>query len=97
MESTYKETLRKHIQALKKSYNNIILILNDDVDLDELKDEKRKVYAEGIAKSAETAELLLSKIKSKEDELKEAQTPAEQKLEEVSEEENSTALSGHLK
>ena len=73
--------LKNHIKALNKGYENIIEILNEDVEKkakkdgeDEkiaLKDDKIKTYADGLLKSAETADAFLSKIQVKETELEE--------------------------
>lgn len=63
--------LESHIEALEKSYENIIQMLNEDIEVNKetekvaLKDSQRKVYAEGIQKSAETANSLLQMIDQK--------------------------------
>ena len=74
MDTTYKDRLTKHIEALEKSCDNLIEILNEDVEKDEegkikLKDLQKKTFAEGISKSAETATALLLMIKEKKTEL----------------------------
>ena len=70
--------LVKHIEVLKKSYKNIVEVMEEDVDKTKddngketvsLKDEKIKTYAEGIRKSAETLNYLYSEITEKEKEL----------------------------
>lgn len=73
-----KEKLEKHIEVLKKSYDNIVEVMEEDVEkkTDDkgkesvaLKDDKIKTYAEGIRKSAETLNYLYSEISEKEKEL----------------------------
>lgn len=81
MEITYKQRLIKHIEALEKSYDNIILILMEDLEFDEdtgkleLKDFQKKIYAEGLDKSSATADALLERIKVKQTELEELDNP----------------------
>lgn len=75
MVKTYKEKLIEHIKALNKSYDNVILLLNDDLEKDEstnkvsMKDDKKKTFAEGVLKLGEASEYLLKKIKEKNEEL----------------------------
>ncbi len=86
-----KERLQKHIEALKKSYENIILILNQDIDSIEkdgvvmisLKDDKIRVYAQGQAEAMTTSNALLKEIEIKEGELRELEgkKPQEEKSE----------------
>lgn len=73
-----KAHLKKHVEVLKKSYENIVLVMEDDIETktDEegketitLKDEKIKTYAEGIKKLAETLNYLYEQIGIKEKEL----------------------------
>jgi hypothetical protein len=81
------ERLKTHIQALNKGYDNIIEILNEDVEKKPekegeeekiaIKDDKIKVYAEGLLKSAETADAFLTKIQVKETELENLINPKE--------------------
>ena len=61
------ERLETHIEALQKSYDNMILILNQDVEKDDkgdvkLKDTQKRIFAEGTMKVAESADSLLSMI-----------------------------------
>jgi hypothetical protein len=75
MVKTYKDKLIEHIEALNKSYDNVILLLNDDLEKDEktskvsMKDDKKKTFAEGVMKLGEASEYLLVKIKQKNEEL----------------------------
>ena len=76
MVKSYKQQLKTHIKALEKGYENIIEILNEDVDRNDddeitLKDDKIKAYADGVSKSAQTADELLERIKVKKTELEE--------------------------
>ena len=80
----YIERLEAHISALEKSYDNVIMVLNEDVDKDKdgkvkLRDSQIKVYAEGVAKSSETANSLLIMIKDKYDELDRLKNPDKHK------------------
>lgn len=81
----YREKLKKHIEALEKAYDNLVEILNEDVDKDDesnkikLKDHQIKVYAEGVQKSAETANSLLDMIKAKKLELESLNKEAQDK------------------
>lgn len=78
MGTDYEKRLARHIKALDIAYENIILILEEDVekktdkkDGEEkiaLKDAQIKTYAEGIKKAVETANYILAEIKVKQDE-----------------------------
>lgn len=79
-----KERLVKLIEALEKSYDNLIDILNKDIDKSDkeddkdeikLKDTQTKVYAEGIQKASETACNLLEMITTKQAELDKLNKP----------------------
>lgn len=72
------EKIKRHIEVLKKSYDNIVLVMDDDLEMstDEdgnmsvaLKDDKIKIFAEGVKKCAETLDFLFNEITSKEKEL----------------------------
>lgn len=99
MATNYKERLISHIEALDVSYENIIQMLNEEIEVDEdtgkvkLKDAQRKLYAEGILKSSETAEALLRQIKIKQAELDEINEVKKIKIEE----EKEKGLSSRLK
>jgi hypothetical protein len=74
MVKTYKVKLIEHIEGLNKSYDNVILLLNDDLEKDDednvtMKDDKKKTFAEGVMKLGEASEYLLNKIKEKNEEL----------------------------
>lgn len=76
----YEQRLEKHIEALEKSYDNIILMLKEDIEKTDdgkikLKDSQRKVYAEGILKASETADSIIKQIKSKQQELDKIRNP----------------------
>jgi len=108
MDNEYEIKLEKHIEALEKSYDNLIEILNEDIDKDDeskkikLKDHQIKVYAEGVQKSAETANTLLSMIKSKKDELdgireqNDDKKPKEQQIKTSVENSDGSAMNQHL-
>ena len=71
MVKTYKDKLIEHIEALNKSYDNVILLLNDDLEKDDednvlMKDDKKKTFAEGVMKLGEASEYLLIKQKNEE-------------------------------
>jgi hypothetical protein len=70
--------LKKHIEVLQKSYDNIVEVMSEDVEKETddngntkiaLKDEKIKVYAEGQRKSAETLDFLYLSIIEKQKQL----------------------------
>jgi hypothetical protein len=73
--------LEKHISALETSYENIIMVLNEEIDTDDetgkvkLKDNQKKIFAEGIQKSSETADNLLKMINLRYKELEELKNP----------------------
>lgn len=97
-----KERLKSHIKALETAYDNMITILNDEPEKDEqgnikLKDTQKKVYAEGVQKSSETASNLLDMIVKKQQELEELEKKPKDK-EEVKEPEkpSSSNLNEHL-
>ena len=76
MVKTYKEKLIEHIEALDKSYDNVITLLKDDLETDvegniSIKDDKKKTFAEGVLKLSEASDYLLKKIKEKTEELDE--------------------------
>lgn len=76
MVKTYKEKLTEHIEALDKSYDNVITLLKDDLETDSegnvsIKDDKKKTFAEGVLKLSEASDYLLKKIKEKTEELDE--------------------------
>lgn len=96
MEFSYKLKLEKHIQALEKAYKNIIDVLNEDIDIVLLKDEKIKVYAEGQLKSADTADALLQKIKEKKEELEALNNPEKPTKEETSSKKSESSMNKHL-
>ena len=74
------DRLKRHIEVLTKSYDNIILVMDDDLEMEKdkdgketdqfaLKDDKIKIFAEGVKKSAETLDFLFSEITKKQAEL----------------------------
>ena len=103
MVKSYKEKLKEHIEALEKGYDNTILLLNDDLDKNDddeitLKDDKKKTFAEGVLKLAQTADQLISMIKIKREELEELENPKtrEEKKEETKQEDKNYLLEKHL-
>lgn len=103
MVKSYKEKLKEHIEALEKGYDNTILLLNDDLDKNDddeitLKDDKKKTFAEGVLKLAQTADQLISMIKIKREELEELENPKtrEEKKEETKEDDKDYLLEKHL-
>jgi len=85
------DRIQKHIDALNKSYDNIILLLSEDIETEpengkiKLKDTQRKVYAEGIDRSATTASNLLQMITQKEDEIEAIKKQGNSKKDEIKE------------
>jgi GH35 family endo-1,4-beta-xylanase len=81
------ERLENHISALETSYENIIAVLNEEIDKDDetgkvkLKDNQKKVFAEGIQKSSETADNLLKMINLRYKELEELKNPPKEEVE----------------
>tara|TARA_R110000772_G_scaffold35637_11_gene85861 strand:+ start:1989 stop:2303 length:315 start_codon:yes stop_codon:yes gene_type:complete len=82
MENDYTEKLKKHIEVLEKGYDNLVLVLGEDVEMEEdeegnksvkLKDDKIKTYADGIDKASDALDKQLGRIKSKKEELKKLQ------------------------
>ena len=78
MVKSYEKQLEAHIKALEKGYDNVIILLNDDLEKDEndeitLKDDKKKIFADGVLKLAEASDALLARIKNKKDELEDLQ------------------------
>lgn len=62
-----KERLEKHIKALEKGYDNLLLILNQDLEKNEdnqvkLKDTAKEEYAKGVLKVAHTSNEVLAMI-----------------------------------
>lgn len=96
MEFSYKLKLEKHIQALEKAYKNIIDVLNEDIDIALLRDEKIKVYAEGQLKSADTADALLQKIKEKKEELELLKNPEAPTKKEETSKKSESSMNQHL-
>lgn len=85
MATNHKERLSTHIKALEKSYDNIMLLLQQDIDKDEktsevkLKDSQIEIYAKGILKCSETSDYLLNQIKIKQEELDKLNSPEKPK------------------
>ncbi|QQV91511.1 hypothetical protein M1M25_gp075 [Tenacibaculum phage Gundel_1] len=82
MVKEYKQQLKDHITALEKGYDNLILILKEDVEKDDegkiaLKDDKIKSYADGILKAAQASDDFLLRIKTKKTELEELENEGE--------------------
>ena len=67
------KSVEDHIKALNNSYKNLIEILNQTPEKDnetgnfKMNDDKIKAYAEGISKTASTADQLLNQITVKEE------------------------------
>tara|TARA_R100000781_G_scaffold114332_3_gene84863 strand:+ start:2737 stop:3069 length:333 start_codon:yes stop_codon:yes gene_type:complete len=84
-----KKRIKRHIEALEKSYENLIIILNEDIEKDEetgkvkLKDAQKKVFAEGIMKASEAATSLIKMITDKKKELKELDNEETEEKQEV--------------
>ncbi|MFK5981451.1 MAG: hypothetical protein QM499_00940 [Flavobacteriaceae bacterium] len=76
-----------HIKALQKGYDNILLLLSedikmvvkDDVESIALKDDKIKTYADGIDKLSESLDKQRDRIKVKQAELLKLQNPEKHK------------------
>lgn len=105
MVKSYEEQLESHIEALEKGYDNTILLLNDDLDTNDndeitLKDDKKKTFAEGVLKLAQTADQLISMIKVKKDELeklKEEKKPQSEREEKIDNEKVKKPSTSYLK
>lgn len=112
MDNSYKERLKKHIEALETAYDNVIVVLNEDIKKDDkgdikIKDTQKKIFAEGIDKLSNTADDLMKKIKESRNELDKLNKPKPKKegegektpeIEEPKEEGSSNSnLNDHLK
>lgn len=106
MDKDYKEKLQNHIDALENAYDNIITILNEEIETEEkdgvkriaLKDDKIKIYSDGLLKSAETADTILGRIRDKKEELFKLEHPEQAKeKKEKTAEPNKSKLNKHLR
>tara|TARA_R110000851_G_scaffold159563_1_gene302808 strand:- start:8181 stop:8531 length:351 start_codon:yes stop_codon:yes gene_type:complete len=103
--------MKRHIEVLQKVYNNLILVLDEDVktiekdgvEEIELKDDKIAIYVNGIDKGSDALDKQLARIKVKKEELKkleDAQKPKETNgnkvIEKVAEKQSSSNLSKHI-
>lgn len=105
MVKSYKEQLEDHIKALEKGYDNTILLLNDDLDKNDkdeitLKDDKKKTFAEGVLKLAQTADQLIGMIRTKKEELEDlenAKKPQQEREQKIEQEKPKKASTRNLK
>lgn len=109
MVKSYEEKIAKlknHIEALEKGYDNVILILNDDLETDKesgeitLKDDKKKVFVESVGKSAEIADSIFARITDKKKELEDLENsdkPQKEREQKIEQEKPKKASTRNLK
>ncbi len=87
MENSQEKRLKNHIKALENSYDNIIKVLNEELNVRKnkegaeviaLPEDKIKIWAQGQVEMSNSANLLLKEIQEKEKELAELNTPKEE-------------------
>jgi hypothetical protein len=97
---TYKERLIENIDAIGIAHTQMMTILKEEIDLENINEDKWKAVAEGKGKAQDVADKLLSQLKSKEDELLKINNPEkhkEQVAEKVLEEHGDSNLNNRLR
>ena len=91
---TYKKRLVENIDAIEIAHSQMMDILKEEIDLENINEDRWKAVAEGKGKAQEVADKLLIQLKEKENQLEDLKAPKEKKEEDEKEDEG---LNGYLK
>lgn len=87
---TYKARLVENIDALGIAHTQMMNILKEDIDLENINEDKWRAVADGKGKAQEVADNLLQQLKLKEQELYKIEHPEEAEKEQAEKDKKNT-------
>jgi hypothetical protein len=81
---TYQDRLTENIEAIGIAHTQMMDILKESIDLENINEDKWKAVADGKGKAQDVADMLLTQLKEKEQELEKLKNPNAKVKEETS-------------